>query len=56
MGADMQRHTPVIIHRAILGSFQRLLAILIEHTGGRWPFWLNPKQVLFIFMCVCVCV
>jgi threonyl-tRNA synthetase len=37
---------PVIIHRAILGSCERLLAILIEHYGGKWPFWLNPKQAM----------
>lgn len=38
--------TPVMIHRAIMGSFQRILAILTEHTGGRWPFWLNPRQIM----------
>jgi threonyl-tRNA synthetase len=37
---------PVIIHRAILGSFERMLGILIEHFGGRWPFWLSPRQIL----------
>jgi threonyl-tRNA synthetase len=36
---------PVIIHRAILGSVERMLAILIEHTGGKWPFWLSPRQI-----------
>ncbi|KAI9022597.1 hypothetical protein DFJ74DRAFT_606416 [Hyaloraphidium curvatum] len=40
--------TPVIIHRAILGSVERMLAILIEHTGGRWPFWLSPRQAIVI--------
>jgi threonyl-tRNA synthetase len=35
---------PVIVHRAILGSCERLMAILIEHYAGKWPFWLNPKQ------------
>ena len=36
--------TPVIIHRAILGSLERMMAILIEHTAGKWPFWLSPRQ------------
>ncbi|CAG8499401.1 17628_t:CDS:2, partial [Acaulospora colombiana] len=40
--------TPVMIHRAILGSVERMMAILIEHTGGRWPFWLNPRQAIVI--------
>ncbi len=37
---------PVIIHRAILGSVERLIAILIEHTAGKWPFWLSPRQAV----------
>ena len=40
--------TPVLIHRAILGSLERMMAILIEHTSGKWPFWLNPKQITII--------
>ena len=36
---------PCIVHRAILGSVERFAAILIEHFGGKWPFWINPKQV-----------
>lgn len=36
--------TPVLIHRAIFGSIERFLALLIEHYGGRWPFWLSPRQ------------
>ncbi len=39
---------PVIIHRAILGSFERMLGILIEHTGGKWPFWLSPRQAMVV--------
>lgn len=39
---------PVIIHRAILGSVERQIAILTEHFGGKWPFWLSPKQVIVI--------
>jgi threonyl-tRNA synthetase len=37
---------PVIIHRAILGSLERFIAILIEHIGGKWPFWINPRQAI----------
>lgn len=36
---------PVIIHRAILGSVERMFAVLLEHTGGKWPLWLSPRQV-----------
>ena len=39
---------PVIIHRAILGSVERMMAVLIEHTGGKWPFWLSPRQVCVV--------
>eukprot|EP01102_Stenamoeba_stenopodia_P020767 TRINITY_DN821_c0_g1_i1.p1 TRINITY_DN821_c0_g1~~TRINITY_DN821_c0_g1_i1.p1 ORF type:complete len:723 (-),score=227.15 TRINITY_DN821_c0_g1_i1:150-2318(-) len=39
---------PVIIHRAILGSVERMMAILIEHTGGKWPFWLSPRQAIVV--------
>ncbi|KAL7675237.1 hypothetical protein ACOME3_001500 [Neoechinorhynchus agilis] len=39
---------PVIIHRAILGSVERLIAIITEHFGGRWPFWLSPRQVAVV--------
>lgn len=39
---------PVIIHRAILGSVERMMAILIEHTEGKWPFWLSPKQAMVL--------
>ena len=48
IGSDNQRHHPVIIHRALMGSFERFLAILIEHTAGNFPLWLSPKQVLII--------
>ncbi|GAA5807101.1 hypothetical protein MFLAVUS_000451 [Mucor flavus] len=44
---DVER-TPVIVHRAILGSIERMMAILIEHTGGKWPFWLSPRQGVVI--------
>ncbi|KAI0451081.1 putative threonyl-tRNA synthetase, cytoplasmic [Xylaria acuta] len=39
---------PVIIHRAIYGSFERFIGILTEHFGGRWPFWISPRQVVVI--------
>lgn len=39
---------PVIIHRAIYGSFERFFAILIEHFGGFWPFWLSPRQAIVV--------
>lgn len=44
--ADGTAKTPVMIHRAILGSFERMFAILTEHTAGRWPLWLSPRQVM----------
>ena len=45
MGADNREHSPVVIHRALLGSLERFLGILIEHYGGEFPFWLAPVQV-----------
>jgi threonyl-tRNA synthetase len=44
-GEDGQKHRPVVLHRAILGSLERFLGVLIEHTGGDFPFWLAPEQV-----------
>ncbi|KAH7420484.1 hypothetical protein KP509_13G009700 [Ceratopteris richardii] len=43
---EAKRERPVMIHRAILGSVERMLAMLLEHYGGKWPFWLSPRQVL----------
>ncbi|GCE64228.1 threonine--tRNA ligase [cyanobiont of Ornithocercus magnificus] len=40
-----QRHVPVMLHRAILGSFERFIGILIEHYAGNFPFWLAPEQI-----------
>jgi threonyl-tRNA synthetase len=37
-----------MIHRAILGSVERMMAVLIEHTKGRWPLWLSPRQVMVV--------
>ncbi|XP_015418091.1 PREDICTED: threonine--tRNA ligase, cytoplasmic [Myotis davidii] len=45
-GDDKKR--PVIIHRAILGSVERMIAILTENYGGKWPFWLSPRQVMIV--------
>ncbi|EFE39210.1 hypothetical protein TRV_06122 [Trichophyton verrucosum HKI 0517] len=42
------RARPVVIHRAIIGSFERFFGILIEHFGGKWPFWLSPRQILIV--------
>ncbi len=47
-GPGPGRARPVMVHRAIVGSFERFMAILIEHFGGKWPFWLSPRQVLVI--------
>lgn len=46
--APVARARPVLIHRAVLGSVERLMALLIEHFDGKWPFWLNPRQVLIL--------
>jgi threonyl-tRNA synthetase len=45
MGEDNQRHRPVMIHRAILGTLERFSAVLIEHYAGAFPLWLAPEQV-----------
>jgi threonyl-tRNA synthetase len=46
IGEDGQKHRPVMLHRAILGSFERFIGIVIEHYAGRLPFWLAPVQVV----------
>jgi threonyl-tRNA synthetase len=48
MGADNAEHTPYLIHRALFGSLERFIAILIEHYGGAFPFWLAPVQIRII--------
>jgi len=48
VGEDNQRHTPVMLHRAILGSIERFIAVLIEHYGGALPPWLAPVQVIVL--------
>jgi threonyl-tRNA synthetase len=45
MGPDNTEHTPYVIHRALLGSLERFIGILIEHYAGAFPFWLSPVQV-----------
>ena len=46
VGEDGEKHRPVMLHRAILGSFERFIGILIENYAGRFPFWLAPLQVV----------
>jgi len=46
IGQDSQRHRPVMLHRATLGSFERFIGILIEEHAGKLPFWLAPRQVV----------
>jgi threonyl-tRNA synthetase len=48
VGADNKEHRPVVIHRAIFGSFERFLALLIEHFAGAWPLWLAPVQAVVL--------
>ena len=43
-----EKKRPVIIHRAILGSVERMMAILCENYGGKWPFWLSPRQSIVV--------
>ncbi|WP_391482666.1 threonine--tRNA ligase [Nereida sp. NH-UV-3] len=46
VGSDNERHRPVMLHRAVLGSFERFIGILIEEHAGKLPFWLAPRQVV----------
>jgi threonyl-tRNA synthetase len=48
IGADDKRHRPVMIHRAPFGSMERFVAVLIEHTAGKFPLWLTPEQVVLM--------
>jgi threonyl-tRNA synthetase len=45
MGADNREHMPIVVHRALYGSFERFLGLLVEHFGGAFPLWLAPVQV-----------
>lgn len=47
-GADNQKHRPVMIHRAPFGSMERFVAVLIEHTAGKFPIWLTPEQAVVL--------
>lgn len=47
-GADNQKHRPVMIHRAPFGSMERFVAVLIEHTAGKFPLWLTPTQAVVL--------
>jgi threonyl-tRNA synthetase len=47
-GADNSEHTPIVVHRALLGSLERFMGILVEHYGGAFPLWLAPVQVRVI--------
>jgi len=48
VGSDDQKHRPVMIHRAPFGSMERFVAVLIEHTAGKFPLWLAPDQVVIL--------
>jgi threonyl-tRNA synthetase len=47
-GADNQKHRPVMIHRAPFGSMERFVAVLLEHTAGKFPLWLAPDQAIVL--------
>lgn len=47
-GSAEARERPVMVHRAILGSVERMIAILTEHYGGKWPLWLSPRQLVVV--------
>jgi threonyl-tRNA synthetase len=48
IGADNQRHRPIMIHRAIFGSIERFVAVMLEHTAGKFPLWLAPTQAIIL--------
>ncbi len=48
IGSDNQKHRPVMIHRAPFGSMERFVAVLIEHTAGKFPLWLTPEQFIIL--------
>ena len=47
-GSDDKLHRPIMIHRAPFGSMERFVAVLLEHTGGKFPLWLSPEQVVVL--------
>jgi len=48
VGSDNARHRPVMIHRAPFGSLERFIAVIIEHTAGKFPLWLTPEQAIIL--------
>jgi len=48
IGSDDQKHRPIMIHRAPFGSMERFVAVLLEHTAGKFPLWLTPDQVVIL--------
>ncbi len=48
IGSDDKKHRPVMIHRAPFGSMERFVAVLIEHTAGKFPLWLTPSQAVIL--------
>jgi len=48
VGSDNKKHRPVMIHRAPFGSMERFIAVLLEHTAGKFPLWLTPEQVVIL--------
>ena len=48
VGEDGQPHRPVMVHRAIYGTYERFMAVLVEHYAGAFPFWLSPVQVVVV--------
>jgi len=48
IGSDNQKHRPIMIHRAPFGSMERFVAVLLEHTGGKFPLWLTPEQAVIM--------
>src|SRR4029079_11063419 len=48
IGADNQKHRPVMIHRAPFGSMERFMGLLIEHCAGNFPLWLTPEQYIIL--------
>lgn len=48
VGSDNKKHRPIMIHRAPFGSMERFVAVLLEHTGGKFPLWLTPEQAVIM--------
>ena len=48
IGEDGEKHRPIMLHRAILGSIERFMGVLLESTGGNLPLWLSPEPVVVV--------